>query len=72
MRSGWAAAKSHVDVWVVVDPADFGRVLEKITDGNGDGSSEAELRRELAGKVFGHVSEYDGAIARYLGGNSVI
>ena len=60
------AAKSHVDVWVVVDPADYGRVLEKITPGGGDGSSEAHLRRELAAKVFGHVGEYDRAIARYL------
>ena len=61
-----AAAKSHADVWVVVDPADYDRVLEEITAGGGDGSSEAHLRRELAAKVFGHVSEYDGAIARYL------
>ena len=67
-----AAAKSHVDVWVVVDPGDYSRVLEKIAEANGDGSSEAELRRELAGKVFGHVSQYDGAIAQYLGANSVI
>jgi phosphoribosylaminoimidazolecarboxamide formyltransferase/IMP cyclohydrolase len=63
-----AAAKSHADVWVVVDPADYDRVLEEITVGGGDGSSEARLRRELAAKVFGHVSEYDGAIARYLEG----
>jgi len=61
-----AAAKSHVDVWVVVDPADYGRVLEEITAGGGDGSSEARLRLELAAKVFGHVSEYDRAIAKYL------
>ena len=61
-----AAAKSHVDVWVVVDPADYGRVLEEITAGGGHGSSEAHLRRELAAKVFGHVSAYDRAIAKYL------
>jgi phosphoribosylaminoimidazolecarboxamide formyltransferase/IMP cyclohydrolase len=61
-----AAAKSHSDVWVVVDPADYSRVLEEITLGGGDGSSEAHLRRELAAKVFGHVSEYDRAIARFL------
>ena len=61
-----AAAKSHVDVWVVVDPADYGRVLEEITAGGGDASSETPLRRELAVKVFGHVSEYDRAIAGYL------
>ena len=61
-----AAAKSHVDVWVIVDPADYDRVLEEITIGGGDGSPEGPLRRELAAKVFAHISEYDGAIARYL------
>ena len=65
-----AAAKSHVDVWVVVDPADYDRVVEEITGGGGDAASEAHLRRELAAKVFGHVSEYDAAIARYLEGQS--
>ncbi len=62
-----AAAKSHVDVWVVVDPADYDRVLEEITVEGGDRSAEAHLRRELAAKVFSHISEYDAAIARYLG-----
>ena len=61
-----AAAKSHGDVWVVVDPADYDRVLEELTAEAGNGSSEAALRRELAAKVFGHISEYDRAIASYL------
>ena len=65
-----AAAKSHVDVWVVVDPADYDRVLEELTAGGGDGSSGAHLRCELAGKVFDHISEYDRAIARYLEGQN--
>jgi phosphoribosylaminoimidazolecarboxamide formyltransferase/IMP cyclohydrolase len=59
-----AAAKSHRDVWVVVDPADYDRVLEAL-DSKDDG---AALRRELASKVFRHVSGYDGAIADYLEG----
>ena len=59
-----AAAKSHKDVWVVVDPADYGRVLEAL-DSSGSGG---ELRRELAAKVFRHTSAYDGAIADYLEG----
>ncbi len=62
-----AAAKSHVDVWVIVDPADYDRVLEEITVEDGDRSVEDYLRRELAAKVFSHISEYDAAIARYLG-----
>ena len=59
-----AAAKSHKDVWVVVDPADYGRVLEALDTSDGD----SELRRELAAKVFRHTSAYDGAIADYLEG----
>ncbi len=61
-----AAAKSHEDVWVIVDPGDYDRVLERLIAGGGDESSEAHLRRELAAKVFGHISEYDAAIAKYL------
>ena len=57
-----AAAKSHKSVYVVVDPADYGRVLESL-DAGGDG---AALRQELAAKVFRHTNEYDGAIADYL------
>jgi phosphoribosylaminoimidazolecarboxamide formyltransferase/IMP cyclohydrolase len=57
-----AAAKNHRDVWVVVDPSDYGRVLEAL-DAADDGGG---LRRELAAKVFRHISAYDGAIADYL------
>jgi phosphoribosylaminoimidazolecarboxamide formyltransferase/IMP cyclohydrolase len=57
-----AAAKNHESVWVVVDPADYDRVLAAL-GGAGDG---AALRRELAAKVFRHVSGYDGAIADYM------
>jgi len=61
-----AAAKSHKDVWVVVDPNDYGRVLEAL-DMSGSGG---ELRRELAAKVFRHTSAYDGAIADYIEGQA--
>lgn len=65
-----AAAKSHRDVWVVVDPDDYPAVLAALdaADGGGDDSSDAEagLRRRLAAKVFRHVSGYDAAIAGYL------
>lgn len=57
-----AAAKNHAHVWVVVDPADYPRVVDAL-DGNRDGS---ELRRELAGKVFTHISAYDAAVASFL------
>jgi len=57
-----SAAKSHADVWVVVDPDDYGRVIDAL-DGAGDAPA---LRRVLAAKVFAHVSSYDAAIALYL------
>lgn len=73
-----AAAKSHRDVWVVVDPADYGAVLAAL-DGEGGGATDAqsgstsdsspgstELRRALAAKVFRHISEYDLAVAEFL------
>lgn len=56
-----AAAKSHRDVWVVVDPADYDAVLGAL-----DGEGDFALRRRLGAKVFRHVSEYDAAVARYL------
>ncbi|HEV8539818.1 MAG TPA: bifunctional phosphoribosylaminoimidazolecarboxamide formyltransferase/IMP cyclohydrolase [Nitrospiraceae bacterium] len=57
-----SAAKNHEDVLVVVDPADYGRVLEALKAG----TVTPVLRRELAGKVFQHTARYDGLIAGYL------
>ncbi len=59
-----SAAKNHERVVVVVDPADYGRVLEALREGGTD----AALRRDLARKVFDHTSSYDRAITRYLDG----
>ncbi len=63
-----AAAKSHPDVLVVVDPDDYDAVLGVL---DGEGEDEPKTRRALAAKVFRHVSEYDGAVAEYLEGDSV-
>jgi len=57
-----SAAKNHEDVFVVVDPADYPRVLEAA---NSAGDTKA-LRRELAMKVFQHTARYDSLIAGYL------
>ncbi len=57
-----SAAKNHAAVLVVVDPLDYARVLEALRAGR----VSAELRRELATKVFLHTAGYDGAIAAYL------
>lgn len=63
-----AAAKSHRDVWVVVDPSDYPAVLAAIDDGAGAGAGagEAALRLRLAAKVFEHISSYDAAVAGFL------
>lgn len=57
-----SAAKNHEDVLVLIDPADYSRVLEAM---NRNMVTPA-LRRELAMKVFQHTSRYDGLIAGYL------
>ncbi len=57
-----AAAKNFPSVIVVVDPADYPAVLEKL----GRGALPQEERRKLAQKAFQHVAAYDTAIAQYL------
>ena len=61
-----AAAKNHDGVAVVVDPADYPRVIEALTAGQG--VIPEPLRRELALKAFRHTAAYDAAIAEWLGG----
>ncbi|MFZ5785194.1 MAG: bifunctional phosphoribosylaminoimidazolecarboxamide formyltransferase/IMP cyclohydrolase, partial [Acidobacteriota bacterium] len=57
-----AAAKNHRHVAVVVDPRDYGRVL----DGLRAGGDRMALRRELAVKAFRHTAAYDAAICAQL------
>jgi phosphoribosylaminoimidazolecarboxamide formyltransferase/IMP cyclohydrolase len=60
-----AAAKNHKDVTVIVDAEDYARVLEEM-DANA-GAVTDTTRFDLAVKTFEHTSNYDGAIANYLG-----
>ena len=60
-----ATAKNNAFVTIVVDPADYDRVLEEIS--SSEGSVSKETRFDLAVKAFEHTSNYDGAIANYLG-----
>ncbi len=64
-----SAAKNHGSpaggVTVVIDPADYARVLADM-DGPARQPSYG-LRLELAAKVYAHTAAYDGAIAAYLG-----
>ena len=59
-----AAAKNHAGVTVLVDAADYSRVLAEMTD---RGGVSAATRFDLAVKAFEHTAAYDGAIANYLG-----
>jgi len=59
-----SAAKNHERVAVVVDPADYARVLAEI---QGAGEVSAKTRYDLARKAFSHTAAYDGAIASHLG-----
>ena len=59
-----SAAKNHERVAVVVDPADYARVLAEI---QGSGEVSAATRFALARKAFAHTAAYDGAIASHLG-----
>ncbi len=58
-----SAAKNHLSVTVVTDPADYSRVAEQI---KATGESTLELRRQLAAKVFAQTAAYDSLIASYL------
>ncbi len=60
-----AAAKNHAAVTVIVDSADYSRVLEEMAAN--DGAVTAATRYRLAVKTFEHTARYDGAIANYLG-----
>jgi len=63
-----AAAKNFPDVIVLVDPADYDWVVERLAGGGGAASSiTLEERQVLARKAFQHVALYDTAIASYLG-----
>ena len=57
-----AAAKNFPSVAVVVDPADYTWVGEKLANGG----LSAEDRQGLAAKAFRHVSTYDAAVTEYL------
>jgi phosphoribosylaminoimidazolecarboxamide formyltransferase/IMP cyclohydrolase len=57
-----AAAKNFPDVLVVVEPADYPRILAALQQDTID----LALRRSLAAKAFAHTAAYDSAIAAFL------
>ena len=59
-----SAAKNYESVTVVVDPADYGAVLENIRDNKG--KTTMKLRERLAIKAFARTADYDRAISSFL------
>lgn len=57
-----ASAKNYKDVTVVVDPADYDRVLTALKEEKLD----TKERQRLAAKVFRHTAQYDALIANYF------
>ena len=57
-----AASKNHEGVAVVVDPADYDNVLDKLKAGTLD----LDERRRLAAKAYAHTAAYDIGITKYL------
>lgn len=58
-----SAAKNFESVTVIVDPADYGRVLAALQAADDD----IDLRRLLAEKAFARTAAYDAAIAYWFG-----
>lgn len=59
-----AAAKNHAYVTVVVDPADYGRVADSLTQNKS--ASNHRMRQELAAKAFARTAAYDSLIANWF------
>jgi phosphoribosylaminoimidazolecarboxamide formyltransferase / IMP cyclohydrolase len=58
-----AAAKNFAHVGVIVDPADYGAVLDELRR---EGQLSAATRRRLARAAFAHTAAYDSAIATWF------
>ncbi|MCA9897553.1 MAG: bifunctional phosphoribosylaminoimidazolecarboxamide formyltransferase/IMP cyclohydrolase [Ardenticatenaceae bacterium] len=58
-----AAAKNHLRVTIVCDPADYSTVLAEL---RGQGDTTVTTRQILALKAFQHTAVYDDAIANFL------
>ena len=62
-----AASKNHDGVIVIVDPEDYGSILEMLKRGD----TSIQDRRRLAAKAYAHTASYDTAITRYLSSSIV-
>ncbi len=60
-----AAAKNHPRVTVVVDPGDYGALLQELE--THDGATSDGFRAHLAARAFRHTAAYDAVISGHLG-----
>lgn len=60
-----AAAKNHAHVNIVVNAADYSKILRELTAHGG--CTTYKTRFDLAIKAYEHTAAYDGAIANYFG-----
>jgi len=60
-----AAAKNHASVAVVVEPADYPRVLAELRQ---YGGTTLKQRKELAAKAYARTAAYDAAISNWFAG----
>jgi len=58
-----AAAKNHAHVAVVVDPSEYGTILDELRR---EGEITAVTRRRLARAAFAHIAAYDAAIVSWF------
>jgi phosphoribosylaminoimidazolecarboxamide formyltransferase/IMP cyclohydrolase len=57
------AAKNHAFVTIVVDPADYAKVMEEIKTG---GDTSATTKKSLAAKAYARTAAYDSAISHWF------
>jgi phosphoribosylaminoimidazolecarboxamide formyltransferase/IMP cyclohydrolase len=60
-----AAAKNHPFVYVLVDAADYGPLIDHIASDPSD-ADDLAMRKKLAWKAYQHCASYDAVVAEYL------
>ena len=60
-----AAAKNHANVAIVVDPANYGEIVDAVAVGG----STLTLRQKLASLAFGHTADYDLSVSSWFSEN---
>src|SRR6187200_2546310 len=59
-----AAAKNHADVAVIVEPSDYGALLDELKAHGG--ATRLDLRKRLAAKAYARTAAYDAVISNWF------